>query len=52
VKSGFNPNFTQKFSFRNTVDEFYLNHLQSNMMIAEVYLLLGKKNQPEKIGEA
>lgn len=52
VKSGFNPKINQKFSFRNNVDEFYLNYLTNQMMLVEVYMIMGKRGAPEKIGEA
>lgn len=52
VKSGFSPKVNQKFSFRNNADDFYLNYLQSQMMVVEVYMIMGKRGQPEKIGEA
>ncbi len=50
VKSGFNPTISQKFSFRNKVEEFYISHLSKEVMNVEVYILKGK--HPEKIGKA
>lgn len=52
VKSGFTPKLNQKFSFRNNADDFYLSYLESEMMVVEVYMIMGKRGQPEKIGEA
>lgn len=49
-------------SFKNQVDDFYLNHLRTDHMLIEVYIIKGSKviagesmsatKHTEKIGEA
>ena len=54
VGVGYEPQFDQIISFKNTVDDFYLNYLEKECIVAEVFTVKGgiQQSSYEKIGEA
>jgi hypothetical protein len=40
LKTGYDPQFDTIFCFKNTVDDFYLNYLSKNHIIAELFAVM------------
>lgn len=53
IGNGYEPQFDTIFSFKNNVDDFYLNYLAKESILAEVFVVKGgAQKTSEKIGEA
>ena len=53
VAQGYEPQFDTVFSFKNNVDDFYLNYLGKESILAEFFAIKGgSEKKSEKIGEA
>jgi hypothetical protein len=38
LAEGFEPNYSTQFSFKNNVDDFYIQYLEKNYLLLEVFL--------------
>lgn len=47
---GFDPIYNTLFSFKNTVDDFYVRHLESDFLIVDIFANV--KNKTLKVGTA
>lgn len=53
MATGYKPQFDTIFSFKNTVDDFYLKYLTTDSILVEIFTIKGGgNNKSEKIGEA
>lgn len=53
VTTGFKPQLDTIFSFKNTVDNFYLSHLKNESILLEVFTVkAGGSRTSERIGQA
>lgn len=53
LADGDDPRFDTLFSFKNTVDDFYLSHLEKDTILVDVFLRNSEKaNKTIKIGSA
>lgn len=51
--TGYEPQFKTLFSFKNSVDDFYIKHLHQETILVEVFTIKGSRTRTtEKIGEA
>ena len=51
--TGYDPQYKTLFSFKNSVDDFYLKHLFKEYVLAEIFTIKGSRTRvTEKIGEA
>ena len=48
--SGFDPIYNTLFSFKNTVDDFYVRHLETDYLIVDIFANV--KNRTLKVGTA
>jgi len=53
MQAGYQPEFETIFSFKNTVDDFYIKYLEKNCIVAEIFTVTTQGNKiSKKIGVA